>query len=52
MGLAFRHRIIEIGTEISMCLNLELNALTNEHYRKDFGRIIFIQNMLISYIHT
>jgi catechol 2,3-dioxygenase-like lactoylglutathione lyase family enzyme len=32
----------EIGTEISkMCLNLELNAITNEHYRKDFGRIIF-----------
>jgi hypothetical protein len=41
MGLAIRHRIIEIGTEISMCLNLELNALTNERYRKDFGRIIF-----------
>jgi Glyoxalase/Bleomycin resistance protein/Dioxygenase superfamily len=41
MGLAIRHRIIEIGTEISMCINLELNALTNEHYRNDFGRIIF-----------
>jgi|SRR5215207_9998370 len=32
----------EIGAEISeMCLNLELNTITNEYYRKDFGRIIF-----------
>ena len=32
----------EMGTEISkMCLNLELSAFTNEHYRTDFGRIIF-----------
>ncbi len=32
----------EMGAEISkMCLNLELNAITNEYCRIDFGRIIF-----------